>query len=356
METTSDPWAQFANHEEVVISQDPQTGLRVVIAIHSTKLGPALGGTRMALYSEHTDPHAAAYTDALRLSRAMTFKNALAGLNHGGGKAVLIADPANKSRQELLNYGLLIDSLGGKYVTAGDVGMQVADMDIVGETSQYVTGRSPENGGVGDSGILTALGVWQGMQAAVEFMSGSNDLSRSTVGVIGAGKVGGRLISHLIESSGAKVITMDPLANIRTEISAQYPEVEFVDSIEEMLAARPTIISPNAMGGFITADLIPGLTAAGVSLVCGGANNQLAETGVGDLLAAAGILYAPDFMVNCGGVIQVAEELVGADVDRARQQVMKVYQTTLEVLESAKIASITPVAAAEAKAWERINA
>jgi valine dehydrogenase (NAD+) len=355
MQTTSNPWAQFSDHEEVVISQDPSTGLRAVVAIHSTKLGSALGGTRMALYSEHPDPHAAAYSDALRLSRAMTLKNALAGLNHGGGKAVLLADPENKSRQELLNYGILIESLGGKYVTAGDVGMQVADMDVVGETSQYVTGRSPEKGGVGDSGILTALGIWQGMQAAVEFVSGRNDLSQSTVGVIGAGKVGGRLISHLIESSGAKVIAMDPIASIRAEITAKYPDVEFVDSFEEMLAVRPSIISPNAMGGFVTSEMIPDLTAAGVSLVCGGANNQLAEARVGDLLAAAGILYAPDFMVNCGGVIQVAEELVGADVDRARDQVMKVYQTTLEVLESAKIAQITPVAAAEAKAWERIN-
>jgi valine dehydrogenase (NAD+) len=356
MATTSDPWAQFSDHEEVVISQDPSTGLRAVVAIHSTKLGPALGGTRMALYSEHPDPHAAAYSDALRLSRAMTLKNALAGLNHGGGKAVLISDPATKSRQELLNYGLLIESLGGKYVTAGDVGMQVADMDVVGETSQYVTGRSPENGGVGDSGILTALGIWQGMQAAVEFLNGSNDLSQSTVGVIGAGKVGGRLISHLIESGGAKVIAMDPISSIRAEIIDEYPEVEFVGTFEEMLAARPSIISPNAMGGFITSEMIPDLTAAGVSLVCGGANNQLAQARVGDLLAAAGILYAPDFMVNCGGVIQVAEELVGANVERAREQVMKVYQTTLEVLESAKIARITPVAAAEAKAWERINA
>lgn len=356
METTSDPWDQFSDHEEVVISQDPSTGLRAVIAIHSTKLGPALGGTRMALYSGHPNPQAAAYTDALRLSRAMTLKNALAGLNHGGGKAVLLADPAIKSREELLNYGRLIESLGGKYVTAGDVGMQVADMDVVGETSQYVTGRSPENGGVGDSGILTALGIWQGMQAAVEFLSGRNDLSRSTVGVVGAGKVGGRLISHLIESGGAKVIAMDPLPSVRAEISAQYPDVDFVDSFEEMLAARPSIISPNAMGGFITAELVPGLTAAGVTLVCGGANNQLAEARVGDLLATEGILYAPDFMVNCGGVIQVAEELVGADVEKAREQVLKVYQTTREVLESAKIAKITPVAAAEAKAWERINA
>ncbi len=356
MDYINDPWAQFSDHEEVVVTQDPQTGLRAVVAIHSTKLGPALGGTRMSLYSEHPSPEAAAYSDALRLSRAMTLKNALAGLNHGGGKAVLLADPHNKSRQELLNYGTLIESLGGKYVTAGDVGMQVADMDVVGETSQYVTGRSPEKGGVGDSGILTALGIWQGMQAAVTFTTGRNNLSQSTVGVIGAGKVGGRLIGHLIESGGAQVIAMDPVASVRAEILAQYPDVIFVDSFQEMLAVRPTIISPNAMGGFITSELVSQLTTAGVSLVCGGANNQLDEPRVGDLLAAAGILYAPDFMVNCGGVIQVAEELVGANVDRAREQVMKVYPTTLEVLESAKIAGITPVAAAEAKAWERINA
>jgi len=356
MENFSDPWAQFSDHEEIVVTQDPHTGLRAVVAIHSTKLGPALGGTRMSLYSEHPNPAAAAYKDALRLSRAMTLKNALAGLNHGGGKAVLLADPDNKSRQELLNYGTLIESLGGKYVTAGDVGMQVADMDIVGETSQYVTGRSPDKGGVGDSGILTALGIWQGMQAAVTFTTGSGDLSKSTVGVIGAGKVGGRLIGHLIESGGARVIAMDPAAGVRAEILARFPDVVFVESIEEMLAVGPSIISPNAMGGFITSELVPQLSAAGVSLVCGGANNQLADPWGGDLLAAAGILYAPDFMVNCGGVIQVAEELVGAQVERAREQVMKVYQTTLAVLESAKIAGITPVAAAEAAAWKRINA
>ena len=356
METYFDPWAQFADHEEVVVAQDPQTGLRSVVAIHSTKLGPALGGTRMSLYADQQSPQAAAHADALRLSRAMTLKNALAGLNHGGGKAVLLADPANKSRAELLNYGTLIQSLGGKYVTAGDVGMQVADMDVVGETSEYVTGRSPGKGGVGDSGILTALGIWQGMQASVEFFTGKNDLSNITVGVVGAGKVGGRLIGHLIESGGARVVAIDPVAEMRTEILAKYPDVVFVESIQDMLAQRPTVISPNAMGGFVTAALVPDLTAAGVSLVCGGANNQLADATVGDLLAEAGILYAPDFMVNCGGVIQVAEELVGANVDKARQQVLQVYSTTLEVLESASKAGITPVAAAEAKAWERINA
>ena len=356
MDTDQDPWAQFSDHEEVILTQDRETGLRAVVAIHSTKLGPALGGTRMSLYADHPNPQVAAYSDALRLSRAMSLKNALAGLAHGGGKAVILADPHQKSRQELLNYGTLIESLGGKYVTAGDVGMQVADMDVLGETSQFVTGRSPEKGGVGDSGILTALGIWQGIQACVEYLSGSNDLSRVTVGVIGAGKVGGRLIEHLIESGGAKVIAMDPVASVRTDLSATYPDLVFVDSFAEMLNFGPTIISPNAMGGFITPELVPQLASVGVSLVCGGANNQLATPDVGDLLAAAGILYAPDFMVNCGGVIQVAEELVGANVERAREQVMRVYPTTLTVLESAAQAGITPVAAAEAEAWAIINA
>ena len=355
MDNEHDPWAQFSDHEEVILTQDRETGLRAVVAIHSTKLGPALGGTRMSLYADHPNPQGAAYSDALRLSRAMSLKNALAGLAHGGGKAVILGDPHQKSRQELLNYGTLIESLGGKYVTAGDVGMQVADMDVLGETSQFVTGRSPEKGGVGDSGILTALGIWQGMQACAEYLSGSNDLSRVTVGVIGAGKVGGKLIGHLIEAGGARVIAIDPVASVRSDLSATYPDLVFVDSLAEMLSCGPTIISPNAMGGFITPELVPQLTSVGVSLVCGGANNQLATPEVADLLATAGVLYAPDFMVNCGGVIQVAEELVGANVERAREQVMQVYPTTLTVLESAAKAGVTPVAAAEAAAWARIN-
>lgn len=347
------PWSEFDGHEEVVVAQDPKTGIRSVIAIHSTALGPALGGTRMSLYSDAPDPYAAAHADALRLARAMTLKNSLAGLPHGGGKAVIIGDPHNKSREQLLAYGDLIESLGGKYVTAGDVGMQVADMDVLGERSKWVTGRSPEYGGVGDSGILTALGIWQGMRAAAQFAYGSPDLGDRTIAVVGAGKVGGRLIGHLIESEGARVVAIDPVPEVRAALSAQYPAVTFVETVDELLDSNPDVLSPNAMGGFITPEMAARLE---VKMVCGGANNQLASPEVGDLLAERGILYAPDFLVNCGGVIQVAEELVGADVERARAKVMGVYDTASTVFARAASEGITPVAAAEAEAWARISA
>ena len=353
MQTPVDPWSEFNGHEEVVVAQDPETGLRSVIAIHSTALGAALGGTRMSLYANTPDPHAAAYADALRLARAMSLKNSLAGLPHGGGKAVLLGDPYNKSREQLLAYGDLIESLGGKYVTAGDVGMQVADMDTVGERSRWVTGRSPENGGVGDSGILTAVGIWQGMKAAAQFTYSTPSLQDRLIAVVGTGKVGGRLINHLITEEGARVVAMDPDAVVRAEISTAFPEVEFVDSIQELLARNPDVLSPNAMGGYITPELARELS---VTLICGGANNQLASPEVGEILAERGILYAPDFLVNCGGVIQVAEELVGADLERARAKVMEVFVTTTKVLERATAEGITPVAAAESEAWARISA
>ena len=350
------PWSEFNDHEEVIVAQDPHTGLRSVIAIHSTALGPALGGTRMSLYADSPDPYAAAYSDALRLARAMSLKNSLAGLPHGGGKAVLIGDPHQKSREQLLAYGDLIESLGGKYVTAGDVGMQVVDMDTVGERSQWVTGRSPERGGVGDSGILTAVGIWQGMRAAANIAYGAPSLQGKLVAVVGAGKVGGRLIDHLLTEEGARVVAMDPDPQVRADIAVAHPGVEFVDSIDAMLQRNPDVLSPNAMGGFVTMELARSLPEHGVTVVCGGANNQLATPEVGDLLAESGILYAPDFLVNCGGVIQVAEELVGADVERARAKVMGVFDTSMLVFERASREGITPVAAAEAEAWARIRA
>ena len=164
--TYESPWADFAGHEQVVIAQDEPSGLLVVIAIHSTVLGPALGGTRMSLYAASPNPGWAARQDALRLSRAMTYKNALAGLDHGGGKGVILADPAMKSVALLHAYGRVVESLGGRYVTAGDLDMTVHDMDVIGEACPWTTGRSPERGGVGDSGILTAVGVWQGYVSA----------------------------------------------------------------------------------------------------------------------------------------------------------------------------------------------
>ena len=346
-----DPWSAFDGHERVLVARDPASGVRMVVALHSTVLGPALGGTRMARYADAPDPGAAAYADALRLSRAMTYKNSLAGLDHGGGKGVILADPTAKDPEVLHAYGRLVSSLSGAYVTAGDVGMAVTDMDVIAETCTWTTGRSPEKGGVGDSGILTALGVFRGLQASARVVFGSDDLDGRRVGVVGAGKVGGRLIGHLVEA-GALVVATDPSAEARDATLDRFPGVRFVDSLDDLLAEALDILSPNAMGGLVTAELAGHLP---VRLVCGGANNQLADPSAGAVLAERGIVYAPDFMVNCGGVIQVAEELVGGDLDRARERTERVYETTLRVLERAATEAITPVAAAEREAEDRIR-
>jgi len=348
-EQVVDPWLGFQGHEQVVVAE--AEGVRMVIAVHSTALGPALGGTRMALYADSPDPRAAAYADALRLSRAMTYKNALAGLDHGGGKAVMLADPTTKPVTLLHAYGALVESLAGRYVTAGDVGMSVQDMDVIGEVCQWTTGRSPEHGGVGDSGILTAFGVFEGLRASAEFLWGSTDLAGKRVGVVGAGKVGGRLIGHLVDA-GAVVVAVDPSPIPRSAILDSYPQVRFVESIDELLDVELDVVSPNALGGFLTMDRAADLSAA---LVCGGANNQLVSPDVADLLADRGIVYAPDFMVNCGGVIQVAEELVGCDLERARERTARIFQTTGRVLERARQDGITPVVAAEREAEDRIR-
>jgi valine dehydrogenase (NAD+) len=344
-----DPWHGFDGHERVVAAQ--HRGIRMVIAIHSTVLGPALGGVRMSLYGAGPGAGGAAYADALRLSKAMTYKNSLAGLDHGGGKGVIIADPSAKAVDVLHAFGRLVDSLDGAYVTAGDVGMTVADMDTIGQVCRWTTGRSPANGGVGDSGILTAFGVFEGLRASALSVWGTADLAGRQIGVVGAGKVGGRLIGRLVEA-GAVVVALDPSPAARAAISDGYPDVRFVSTVDDLLAEDLDVLSPNAMGGFLTAELVARIPAR---LVCGGANNQLATPEIADALAARGIVYAPDFLVNCGGVIQVAEELTGCDLDRARERTAQVFATTCRVFERAAEEGITPVAAAEREAEDRIS-
>lgn len=346
-----DPWAPFAGHERVIVARDPGTGTAMVVALHSTVLGPALGGTRMTTYPHARDSGAAAYADALRLSRAMTYKNSLAGLDHGGGKGVIVADPHQRPDEVLRAYGRLVSSLNGAYVTAGDVGVRVTDMDLIAETCAWTTGRSPEHGGVGDSGILTALGVFEGMRACVEASLGRTDLDGLRVAIVGTGKVGGRLAGHLI-GAGAQVLAFDPHPQARDATADAHPDVIFASTLEELLANDVDVLSPNALGGLITADLARSTSAR---IICGGANNQLAEPAVADILAARGITYAPDFMVNCGGVIQVAEELQGGDLERARARTEQVHATTLRVLERARLEGVTPITAAEEEAEERIH-
>ncbi len=344
--------AEFDDHEQVVVGADPDTGLRAFVAIHSTSRGPALGGCRMVAYPDG----AAAYRDALRLSQAMSYKNALAGLPHGGGKAVIWADPTRDKSPELFHaMGSFIASLSGRYITAGDVGISVADLDVIGETNPWTTGRSPERGGAGDSGILTAFGVWQGMRAAAAHHWGTDSLADRHVGILGAGKVGGRLAVHLAEEEGARVTVVDPSTDALDALRVRLTSDRFdtADSLEDLLARGIDVLSPNALGGVLTPDLASSLQ---VGIVCGGANNQLAAPEVADTLAARGVLYAPDYLVNCGGVVQVADELLGFDPDRARARVAEVFDTTLEVLRRADREGTTPTAAAAAEARERIAA
>lgn len=345
-----DPWQPWQDHERVVLLRDTHSGVEMVIALHSTALGPALGGTRMNAFAQTPSPRAAAYADALRLSHAMTLKNALAGLKHGGGKAVIICDPENSTREVLHAYGRFVAQLGGDYVTAGDVGVSVQDMNAIGEVCPWTTGRSPEHGGVGDSGILTAVGVWQGMRAAADFTWGSADLAGRRVLVIGAGKVGGRVIGHLL-AEGAEVAFVDP---ITTEaIREAHPGARPLANLDQALTEEWDIVSPNALGGLITRGRASSLKT---KVICGGANNQVGEVGADEVLHQRGITYTPDFMVNCGGVIQVAEEFrstsqgTSPDLDRARAQTMRVFETTRIVLEGARSAGITPLAAAQAQA------
>ncbi len=339
----------LAGHEQVVFCSDAATGLRAVIALHSTALGPALGGTRFHPYPSMD----AALADALRLSRAMSSKNALAGLDHGGGKAVIIGDPHRDKTPALLRaYGRFVESLGGRYVTACDVGTYVADMDVIAEETRWATGRSPERGGAGDSSVLTAFGVFQGMRAAAQHVWGEPTLSGRRVGIAGVGKVGSRLAEHLLED-GAEVVVTDVDSDAVARLVERHPQVGTVEDVEALVRTELDVFSPNALGGALDDDTVATLRAR---VVCGGANNQLAGDDSARALADRGIVYAPDFLVNAGGVIQVSDELHGFDVERARGRTRTIFDSTLEVLRSAEAEGVTPAVAADRLAERRIAA
>jgi valine dehydrogenase (NAD+) len=342
--------ADHDDHEQIAFCSDAASGLRAIVAIHSTALGPALGGTRFRPYADEEE----ALDDVLRLSRAMTYKNASAGLDHGGGKAVIIGDPATDKSEALLRaYGRFLASLGGRYVTACDVGTYVADMDVIARECppgrHWVTGRSPENGGAGDSGVLTAFGVFQGMRAAAQHAWGAPSLAGRRVAVSGLGKVGRRLVDHLVED-GAFVLAADVSAAAVEAVRALHPDVEFHEP-DALLGVEADVFAPCALGGVLTEQMAARLPAR---IVCGGANNQLATPGAAQVLADAGVLYVPDFVVNAGGVIQVADEARGYDEGRARHAAARIFDTTLAVLRHAEAAGVLPEAAAEQLAERRI--
>jgi len=321
------------DYGEVHMARDAASGLRAIIAIHDTRLGPALGGCRFLPYAREED----ALIDALRLARGMTYKAALADLPHGGGKSVLIR-PVNPhfDRAELfLAFGRFIDNLRGHYITAEDSGTGLEDMEIIRQVTKHVTGVDTSHGGSGDPSPFTALGVRRGIEACVKFKLGRDSLEGIHVAVQGVGHVGYHLCKELT-ACGAKlsVADVDPL-------KAERAQREFgakVVSLDEIFAVTCDVLAPCALGSALNDSTIPRLKA---TIVAGAANNQLAEPRHGDDLNARGILYAPDYAINAGGLINVATEVIGYDAEKSRARTMKIYDTIYEIAERSG-RSLTP--------------
>lgn len=334
-------------HEQVVRVVDTSVGLRAVIAIHSTALGPSLGGIRFWRYPDAD----AALRDVLRLSEAMTLKAAAAGLHQGGGKAVVHwADPhAVRPRALLHALGCAINALGGRYLAAEDVGATTRDMDLIAEVTPWVTGVSESVGGSGDPSPVTAFGVLCGMRAALKERFGDPSLAGRQVLVQGAGKVGAALVSEVVRE-GASVAVADVDAS-RVQALVRRHVVRPVPAADALFE-RCDVLAPCALGGVLTEASARRLRCA---VVCGGANNQLASASVDDLLAEQGVLYAPDFVVNAGGVINIAEEFVGYSRERALARTACIEQTTARVFTLAHRWGVAPGRAALRMARERLR-
>lgn len=337
----------FDDHEQVVFCNDKDTGLKAIIGIHNTVLGPALGGTRMWNYSSEWE----AVNDVLRLSRGMTFKSAVTGLNLGGGKAVIIGDAKTQKTPELMRrFGEFVHSLSGKYITAEDVGMETADMDIVREVTPYVTGISEDKGGAGNPSPITAYGVFMGMKAAAKYKYGSDNLQGKTVLVQGIGHVGESLVAHL-SKEGAQVFISDINQDRLEQVSKLYNATIFED--KDVYGADVDIYAPCALGATINDETIDRFKA---SVIAGAANNQLADdTKHGLILREKGIVYAPDFLINAGGIINVYAELEGYGKKEIIEKTENIYNTTLEILNSADNNSISTHEAALKIAQQRIS-
>ena len=333
-------------HEQVVFCHDSATGLKAIIAIHNTTLGPALGGTRMWNYESEEQ----ALEDVLRLSRGMSFKAAISGLELGGGKAVIIGD-ARKDKSEALmrKFGEFVNSLGGKYITAEDVGMSTKDMEYVRMETKHVTGIPESMGGSGDPSPVTAYGVYMGMKASAKYRWGSDSLVGKTVVVQGIGHVGENLVKHLTQE-GATVIINDINEKKLAKISKQFGvKIVMGDAIYDL---DMDIYAPCALGATLNPETIARLKCA---IVSGAANNQLAdENRDGKLLLEKGIVYAPDFLINAGGLINVYSEMNGYDRKDALKQTKEIYTTTLEILQKAESEGITTHSAALQIAKRRI--
>ena len=339
--------AAFDRHEKVLFYNDVRTGLRAIIAVHSTRLGPAAGGCRMYPYRSEAD----ALDDVLRLSRAMTYKNSLAGLKLGGGKAVILGDPrANNATNRLIEFGKCVQSLSGLYWTAEDVGVNLASVEQIAKSTKYVFGTRTGAHATGDPSMFTARGVYEGLRAAVKHRLARDTVAGLRVAVQGVGSVG-RELCRLLHQAGVRLIVAD-----HDGAAAQAAQREFDAQVvpsDHIYAADAEVFSPCALGGTLNKDTIPRLIA---QVVAGAANNPLATPEDGAALSRRGILYAPDFVVNAGGMIHASGEIFGRyDAEEVEQTIGRIYDTVLEIFVRAQAEGTPPESIALRMAQERLS-
>lgn len=335
------------NHEKVLFCQDHETGLKAIIAVHNTVLGPSLGGTRMWPYASEAE----ALTDVLRLSRGMTYKSSLAGLNLGGGKAVIIGD-SRKDKSEALfrRFGRFVDSLAGTYITAEDVGISPQDIEYISMETKHVAGKPTYLGGTGDPSPVTAYGVYMGIKAAAKKAYGSDVLQGKTIVVQGVGHVGEYLVEFL-SKEGANIKIADIHEDRLTEVASNYRGVSII-GLDEVYTTGCDIYAPCALGATINDETLEMLNC---DIIAGAANNQLKVEGVHGLaVKEKGMLYVPDYLINAGGIINCYAEVKGTDTEHARMKTEQIYHTTLDILARSENQNIPTYLAANQMAEERI--
>lgn len=338
--------SQHGDHEQVVVCHNKEVGLKAFIAIHNTLLGPALGGTRMWNYKSEEE----ALVDVLRLSKGMTYKASAAGLNLGGGKAVIIGDPKKQKSEALFRaFGRYVNSLNGRYITAEDVGTSVKDMEYIFMETPWVTGIPKAFGGSGDPSPYTAHGVYMGIKACAYEKFKSDDIKGMRVAVQGLGNVGYHLVEYLADA-GAQLIVAD-IDDEKTKRVVEKFGAKSV-SVESIAETECDIFAPCALGAIINDKSITKIKA---KIICGGANNQLAESKHGKQLKELGVLYAPDYVANAGGLMNVFVELEGYSPDRAIDKTKQVYDNLLQVFAISKNEDISTNLAADRLAEERIR-
>jgi leucine dehydrogenase len=343
MDVTSSP--SFDDHQKVVFVDDADTGLQAIIAIHNTNLGPAVGGCRMFPYASKAD----ALEDVLRLSRGMTYKSALAGLPMGGGKAVIIGDPATQKTPALLRrMGQFIDSLNGRYISAEDSGTSVADLKLMALETEYVLGINEQQEFGGDPSPLTAHGIFCGIRAAVQYKFGRTSLNGARIAVQGAGAVGRHLSKELI-AAGAEVFVAD--INTNNVLAAQELGARIV-AVDDIVGFDADVFSPCAMGAVINDVSIAKLSAP---IVAGGANNQLSVPQHGEMLRKRDILYAPDFVINAGGIIEICRQYQDSSNADCNAQIENIGDTLIEIFELSGDKKICTSVVAEQLAEQRFR-